>query len=161
MIIVCRILSLVVVVALLAASPTLAAQKRMAFVQPDGTLKVGQRIVRLYGIYIPPGNRICRSNFRPVRCGSRAVMALDLRVDRFVTCNEMTRNRDRSVNAVCWVKDRNDALGPDVDLSAWMIYYGWAVALPGAPFEYYTLERIAQAHHRGIWGFQVDSITAR
>ena len=31
-------LSLVVFVALLAASPVLAAQKRMAFVQPDGTL---------------------------------------------------------------------------------------------------------------------------
>ncbi len=56
-----RMLSLVVFVALLAASPVLAAQKRMAFVQPDGTLKVGQRIVRLYGIYIPPGNRIIRA----------------------------------------------------------------------------------------------------
>ncbi len=79
MIIVRRILSLVVVVALLAASPTLAAQKRMAFVQPDGTLKVGQRIVRLYGIYIPPGNRICKSNFRPVRCarGSRLIILPD------------------------------------------------------------------------------------
>ncbi len=154
-------LSLVVLVTLLAASPTLAAQKRTAFVQPDGTLKVGQLIVRLYGIYIPPGNRICKFNFSPVRCGSRPVVALDLRIDRFVTCNEVTRNRDRSINAVCWVEDRNDVLGPAVDLSAWMIYHGWAVALPGAPFEYYTLERIAKAHHRGIWGFQVDSITAR
>ncbi len=31
-----RMLSLVVVIALLAVSPTLAAQKRLAFVQPDG-----------------------------------------------------------------------------------------------------------------------------
>ncbi len=71
-----RMLSLVVLVALLAASPALAAQKRLAFVQPEGTLKVGQRIVRLYGIYIPPGNRICKSNFRPVRCGSRSAVML-------------------------------------------------------------------------------------
>jgi endonuclease YncB( thermonuclease family) len=156
-----RILSLVMLVALLAAPPALAAQKRLAFVQPDGTLKVGQRIVRLYGIYIPPGNRICKFNVRPVRCGSRSVVALDLRVDRFATCNKVSRNRDRSVNAVCRIRDRNDPLGPDVDLSAWMVYHGWAVALPGAPFTYYTLERIAKAHRRGIWGFQVDSITAR
>ena len=156
-----RILLLVLLAALLAAPPALAAQKRLAFVQPDGTLKVGQRIVRLHGIYIPPGNRICQSNFRPVRCGSRSVVQLDFRVDRFVTCDEVARYRDRSVSAVCWVKDKNDSLGPYVDLSAWMIYHGWAVALPGAPFEYYTLERIAKAHHRGIWGFQVDSITTR
>ncbi len=52
------------------------------------------------------------------------MVMLDLRVDRFVTCNVVTRNRDRSVNAVCWVKDRNDALGPDAPsaraIHAWM-----------------------------------------
>ena len=156
-----QIVLFMVLAVVLAAMPAAAAQKRLAFVQPDGTLKVGQRIVRLYGIYIPPGNRICKSAFRPLRCGSRSVVALDIRVDRFVTCNEVTRNRDRSVNAVCWLTDRHDALGPDIDLSAWMIYHGWAVALPGAPFAYYTLERIAMSHRRGIWGFHADSITRR
>ena len=45
--------------------------------------------------------------------------------------------------------------------AAWMLYYGWAVATPGASIEYYTIERVAQQHRRGIWGFQVDSITFR
>jgi endonuclease YncB( thermonuclease family) len=156
-----RFLALAIAALLLATGPAAAAQKRLAFVQPDGTLKVGPRIVRLHGIYIPPGNRICKFFLRPVRCGSRSVVALDLRVDRFVTCDEVARHADRSVSAVCWVKDRHDPLGPYVDLSAWMIYHGWAVAAPGAPFEYVTLERIAQSRHRGIWGFHADSVTFR
>ncbi|MDH3473741.1 MAG: hypothetical protein OEM59_08610 [Rhodospirillales bacterium] len=156
-----RILALAIAAFLLATGPALAEQKRLAFVQPDGTLKVGQRIVRLHGIHIPPGNRICKTFLRPPRCGSRSVVALDLRVDRFVTCDEVGRYADRSVSAVCWVKDRDDPLGPNVDLSAWMIYHGWAVAVPGAPFEYVTLERIAQTRRRGIWGFHADSIIFR
>ncbi len=88
-------LSLVVFVALLVASPALAAQKRLAFVLPEGTIMVGQRILRIYGIYFPPGNRICKSNFSPVRCCSRSAVLLDLRVDRFVTCNEVTLSYNR------------------------------------------------------------------
>ena len=40
-------------------------------------------------------------------------------------------------------------------------HQGWAVARPGAPIEYVTLERFAKANHRGFWGFQADSITFR
>jgi endonuclease YncB( thermonuclease family) len=156
-----RFLALAIAVFCLATGPAAAAQGRLAFVQPDGTLKVGPRTVRLHGIYIPPGNRICKTFLRPPRCGSRSVVALDLRVDRFVYCDEVVRYADRSISAVCWVKDRNDPLGPYVDLSAWMIYHGWAVATPGAPFEYYTLERIAETQRRGIWGFHADSIIIR
>ena len=35
---------------------------------------------------------------------------------------------------------------------------GWAIALPGAPFEYVALERFAQSNKRGFWGFQADTI---
>jgi endonuclease YncB( thermonuclease family) len=138
-----------------------AETPRLAFVQADGTLKIGQRIVRLHGVHIPPSNRICRSNLRPVRCASRAALQLDFRVDRFVTCERVAKLRDGSESAVCRVRDDGDALGPLVDLAAWMLYHGWAVATPGAPFEYLTLERIARAQGRGIWGFQADSITFR
>ena len=138
-----------------------AGTARQAFVQADGTLKIGQRIVRLHGIYLPPTNRICRSEIRPTRCASRAALQLDFRVDRFVTCDRVARLRDGSESAVCWVRDDGDALGPFVDLAAWMLYHGWAVATPGAPFEYVTLERIAQQQKRGIWGFQADRIIFR
>ena len=144
-----------------AQSPASAEVRRLAFVQSDGTLKIGQRIYRLHGIYIPPTNRLCRSTVRPVRCASRAVLQLDSRVDRFVVCDPVARNRDRSIDAVCWLRDKNDPLGPRVDLGAWMIRNGWAVARPGAPFEYVVLERLAQQREIGIWGFPVDSRSSR
>ena len=133
------------------------------FVLSDGTLQIRRQIVRLHGIYIPPTNRICRSTIRASpRCSSRAVLALDFRVDRFVTCERLFRNRDGSFDAYCSVRDSGAAqLGPDVDLGAWMLHQGWAVATPNAPFEYHTLERIARVQRRGIWGFQVDSLRFR
>ena len=73
----------------------------------------------------------------------------------------MRRNRDRSINAFCYVKDDHDPFGPYVDLGAWLIFQGWAVAAPGAPFEYSVYERIAREAGRGIWGFQVDAFSFR
>ncbi len=155
-------LLLVLLLALVAVqAPALAEIRRLAFVQDDGTLAVGSRTIRLHGIYIPPTNRVCRTEIRPVRCASRAVLQLDLRVDRFVACDRTARLADGSESAVCRVRDRNSPLGPEVDLSAWMLYHGWAVALPGAPFEYLALERIARSRERGIWGTPVDQIVRR
>jgi len=66
-----RKLLLAFLVALVAGqAPALAEIRRLAFVQDDGTLEIGRRAVRLYGIYIPPTNRICRTAIRPVRCTS-------------------------------------------------------------------------------------------
>ena len=155
-------LLLALLVALFAfQAPALAEVRRLAFVQDDGTLAVGRRTIRLHGICIPPTNRICRTEIRPVRCAARAVLQLDLRVDRFVACDRIARHADGSESAVCRVRVRNSPLGPNVDLSAWMLYHGWAVALPGAPFEYLALERIARERKRGIWGTPVDQIFRR
>jgi len=44
------------------------------------------------------------------------------------------------------------------DLSAYLLENGWAVALPDAPFEYQTLEKIARSRQFGVWGFPVDRI---
>ena len=154
------LLALLVALATVPA-PARAEIRGLALVQDDGTLAVGGRTIRLHGIYIPPTNRVCRTRIRPVRCAARAVLQLDLQVDRFVACDRKARLADGSVSAVCRVRDRNSPLGPDVDLSAWMLLYGWAVALPGAPFEYLALERIAQSRNRGIWGTPVDRITRR
>jgi len=157
-----RGLLLALLVALFAfQSPALAELRRLAFVQDDGTLEIGGRTIRLYGIHIPPTNRICRTSIRPVRCAPRAVLQLDLRVDRFVACDPVAQHRDRSVSAVCRVRDRNAPLGPEVDLAAWMLVHGWAVALPGAPFEYVVLERIARERGIGVWGHPTGRVTFR
>lgn len=134
---------------------------RPALVQKDGTLKIGGRIIRLYGIYLPPTARICRSFLQPTRCAARGVLALERKIQGFVFCDPVGRYADGSLSAVCRVRSRSATYGPYEDLAAFLLREGWAVARPGAPFEYSVLERIAQARERGIWGFQVDSITFR
>jgi len=52
-------------------------------------------------------------------------------------------------------------LGDYEDLAAYLIRQGWAVSLPGAPFEYTVLERIAEQQGVGVWGFQVGSVRFR
>ena len=135
--------------------------KGLARVQEDGTLKLRGRTVRLFGIYLPPSGRTCGSSLRPVRCGSRAVLALDFKIRGFVRCEPKARYRDRSLSATCWTKGDGSVLAPEVDLAAWLIQRGWALARPDAPFEYHGLERIDRARGRGVWGFQADSITRR
>jgi len=146
---------------LLAPGPALADAGRLAFVEADGSLRLGQTIVRLYGIYIPPSERTCRTFVRPARCGSRAALALEQKIDGMVYCDAVSRNRDRSVNAVCEISSGAAQFGEREDLAAYLLRQGWAVALPGAPFAYHTLERIARTQGRGVWGFQADSVQFR
>lgn len=127
-----------------------------ASVAEDGSLQVGTRTVHLYGIYLPPTGYTCRTFFSPPVCGSRATLALDFKIQGFVHCEEKSRNRDRSINAVCYVKRSNFSQGED--LGAYLIRQGWALALPDAPFEYHALEKIARQQSAGVWGFTVDGI---
>ena len=122
-----------------------------AIIQDDGSLRVRGRTIRLYGIHIPQTGRVCRTSIRPVRCGSEAVLALHFRIQGFVRCKPVTRYRDRSISAVCYVDGRGSVLEPDEDLGAYLLRQGLAVARPEAPFEYVALERIARAQRRGIW----------
>jgi endonuclease YncB( thermonuclease family) len=109
---------LIALLAVLLATPASAARVHsFAFVRSDGSLDIKGRNYRLYGIHIPQTGRSCGRTLRPARCGSRAALALDLKLNQ-----------------------------------------GWALALPGAPFSYVALERIAQSRGRGLWGFQADSI---
>lgn len=130
-----------------------------AIVRSDGSLLINEQVVRLDGIYLPPTNRQCRDWIRPVRCDSRAVLALDFKAQGFVRCFPQSRNTDGSLNAVCYV-DRT-SFDPGEDLGAYLIERGWALALPHAPFEYHALEKIAIAQEVGVWGFPVDSVSGR
>jgi endonuclease YncB( thermonuclease family) len=128
-----------------------------AIVRDDGSLRVQGRTIRLFGVYMPPTESGCRSDFRPPLCGNRSVRALKLKIRGFVRCAPQAKLADGSLSAVCYV-DGNSITEPPVDLGAWLIEQGLAVAGPGAPFEYQTLERIAQVNRRGVWGFPVDQI---
>ncbi|HET6158940.1 MAG TPA: hypothetical protein VFE34_11385 [Dongiaceae bacterium] len=128
-----------------------------AAVLTDGSLRVNASWVRLYGIYIPPSGQKCLFVLSPARCSSRAALALETRIQGFVFCHSVDRNSDGSVNAVCFI--RSTFYTPGEDLAAFLVAEGLALALPGAPFEYVALERVAQTRQLGIWGFSVDAFS--
>lgn len=150
-----------VLLLLLLAPGALTAQELvgLAIVRSDGSLLIKEQVVRLDGIYLPPTDRQCRDWIRPVRCDSRAVLALDFKVKGFIHCFPQSENEDGSLNAVCFVN--RTSFDPGEDLAAYLLERGWAVALPNAPFEYHAIEKIALSRTVGIWGYQVDSIGKR
>lgn len=144
---------------LLLTLPALSADIRgLAKVQADGSLRIRGTTIQLHGIHIPRTNRICDTKLRPIRCRTRAILALERRIRGFVRCTPLHKDRHRRVRAICIADGEGSVLAPKIDLGAWMIEQGWAVAAPGAPFEYVALERIARTNRRGVWGFQVDQI---
>ena len=143
---VCALLGLFVLLAPMPAAP--ANIKSYAFVNDDGTLKVRGKIIHLYGIHIPTTSRTCNQQFRPPVCAPRAARALKFKLSSgFVDCEPRVTNADRSIVALCRVKD--------IDLSAYLLERGWAVALPDAPIEYQTLEKIARSRGMGVWGLPI------
>jgi endonuclease YncB( thermonuclease family) len=128
-----------------------------AIVRDDGTLLVRNTVIRFYGVHIPRSNRVCTSRIQPAQCGTRAARALRLKIQGFVTCRPVQRQRDRSLAAFCFI-DAGSALREPVDLGGYLISEGLAVAGPGAPFDYVTLERIARSRGLGLWGTFVDRL---
>ena len=136
--------------------PARAAITSYAIVQDDAALKIRGKIIYLHGIYVPDNGHHCRFTLRPPTCGSRAAIALKQRIRGFVSCYEIVRFRDGSLEAVCYTERTRFRDG--VDLGAWLIRQGLAVATPDASFQYHTAERIARSRGRGMWGFSADSI---
>jgi endonuclease YncB( thermonuclease family) len=85
------------------------------------------------------------------------VRALEAFIRGFVRCLPQAKLDDGSISAICYV-DASSITKPPIDLGARLIEVGLAVARPEAPFEYHTLERLAQVNRRGLWGFPVDRI---
>lgn len=137
----------------LAATAGAADISSYAFVEPDGTMRVDGRTIHLYGIHIPETPETCRMNEHPVRCSSRAALALEFKISGFVHCEPIERYDDGTIAARC----RADG----EDLSAYLLRRGWALALPDAPFEYVALERIARQRNVGVWGIPVDRPSPR
>jgi endonuclease YncB( thermonuclease family) len=127
-----------------------------ARVNDDGTLRISGKTVHLYGIHIPKTGRTCSKNKIPPFCASRAAIALDFKISGFVRCEVINRNSDGSIVGWCRVKASSFSEGED--LSAYLLEYGWAVALPDASIEYQTLEKIARSRQIGVWGIPVDNV---
>ena len=130
-----------------------------AGINSDGSLRIKGKTIHLVGIHIPQTGKTCSRNKRPPVCGSRAVVALDFKIDGFVRCEIVDRNQDGSLVGWCRVKASHFSEGED--LSAYLLQKGWAVALPDASIEYQTLEKIARSRQFGIWGTTVDAMGSR
>lgn len=127
-----------------------------AIVNDDGSLRIKGKTIRLFGIHIPETENSCTTYRRPPVCSSRAALALDFKIDGFVHCEIVGKTDDGDLIGQCRVGA--SSFNPGDDLSAYLLERGWAVALPDAPFEYHTLEKIAQSRQFGVWGIPVDRI---
>ncbi len=144
----------------LATAPLYAYEiSSSAIINEDGSLRIKGKTIHLYGIHIPRTGRTCRSNQLPTVCGSRAAVALDFKIDGFVRCEILDELQDGSI--VGWCRVNASHFDEGDDLSAYLLENGWAVALPDAPFEYQTLEKIAQSRQFGVWGMPVDRVVGR
>lgn len=155
----CSTLLLCLAVTLLPVQAAAREISSSATVNADGTLRISGKTVHLFGIHIPDSGHTCSTNKRPTVCGSRAVLALDFKIDGFVRCDIITHNADRSL--VGWCRVNSGSFSEGEDLSAYLLQRGWAVALPDAPFEYQTMEKIARTQQLGVWGLPVDNIGSR
>ena len=126
-----------------------------ARINEDSSLRIKNKTIYLYGIHIPDTERTCSKFKQPVVCGSRAYVALDFKINGFVRCELLQRNKDGTYIGHCRVDVTRHDEGED--LSAYLLEQGWAVALPDAPIEYQTLEKIARSRQFGVWGIPVDS----
>lgn len=145
---VCQVLS--VLIGCLTAPGAQAAIESYAIVQDDGSLQIDGKVIRLLGTYLPPSGQVCSGRLRPVDCGTAAAVALRQRIQSFVRCAPVQRYQDGSLGAVCTVPGPS-ASTARVDLGAWLIRQGLALAGPDAPFDYVALEDIARSQGVGVW----------
>ncbi|WP_062762753.1 thermonuclease family protein [Falsirhodobacter sp. alg1] len=113
----------------------------------DGdTLNLKGERIRLFGIDAPESAQTCRSRFRVWRCGQKATQALTRLIgSRAVSCEK--RNTDRYGRSVATCK-----VGT-VDINAWMVRNGWAVAYRAYGGTIYAAnEAAAKIARAGIWG---------
>lgn len=125
-----------------------------AFINDNGTLRINKKTVHLYGIHIPETSENCRTSQQPPVCAQRAALALDFKINSFVRCEVISENPNGSITGQCFANYSNFDEGDD--LSAYLLERGWAVALPDAPIEYITLEKIARSRGFGVWGIALD-----
>ena len=138
-----------VVVAVCALPCTGNAQPsgRAAVTDGDSLEIAGQR-VRLHGIDAPERKQRCTADGRQWRCGAAATRALKKRIGgETVTCTPRDRDRYGRIVAVC--------RAGGVDLNAWMVAQGWALAYRRYSMAYVDEERAAKAAKRGVWRGQL------
>lgn len=132
---------------LLLAAPAAAAEPISGHptVIDGDTIELQGRRIDLYGIDAPEAAQACETAVgAPYRCGQAAAAALRQRIGpHAVACEPQGPAAKERVTALCSIGG--------VDLSAWMVGHGHALALRQAAEGYIPQERKAWATRRGIW----------
>jgi endonuclease YncB( thermonuclease family) len=126
----------------MAQADTLVGQ---ASVVDGDTLEIHGERIRMAGIDAPESRQACIDSLgQQYRCGQVAAFALAGHIGRVVvTCDGKERDRYGRLVATC------SAAG--VDLSAWMVEQGLAVAYRQYSKAYVPQEEKAKAGHIGLW----------
>ncbi len=110
------------------------------------TMEIHGERVRLHGIDAPESSQQCyRLSGEAWRCGRQASLALADHIGRaIVHCLGTDRDRYGRLVAVCFQGQ--------VDLNAWLVDEGWAVAYRSYSLDYVPNEEAARSNGMGIWG---------
>jgi endonuclease YncB( thermonuclease family) len=132
----------IVFAALLAVFPASAADIIGTPTVIDGeTLEVGGKRFRLWGIDAPDPRQTCVIRKREYNCGRISTTALmDLVAGVKVKCRPVAKTGNV---ARCYAGD--------YELSAGMVFTGWAMAMPRDHARFAPIEKKAAAERRGLW----------
>ena len=111
----------------------------------DGdTLEIRGNRIRLHGIDAPESGQNCQANDKNYRCGQHATLALSDKIGSSnITCRGTDSDRYGRVIAICYLGN--------IDLNAWMVTQGWAIAYRQYSTDYVSNEENAKTANRGIW----------
>ena len=139
-----RMISLLTI--LLSATPATANELNgVASVIDGDTVEIRGTRIRLHGIDAPESRQLCtRPSGQSWRCGQQAALALSDRIGRrSVICVARDTDRYGRTIAVC----SQDG----IDLNAWMVAEGWAVAYRQYSRDYVSADTEARSAGRNIW----------
>lgn len=131
---------------LVTAAPTFASAEMIgvASVIDGDTISIHGQSIRLDGIDAPESSQLCGLDGKPWKCGQAAANALADHIGRkTVICYEQSRDRYGRPIASCTVAGMN--------VSAWVVREGWALAFRKYSRAYVDDEAAAKAAKRGIW----------